>query len=82
MESSLKELKLESLENRRTYIDMLPTFKIIHGFDDVSRDSWFDLVGAGVHRLTRPTTDPLNVLPSRSRFEVSRECKEQFARRY
>ena len=66
----LKVLKLESLENRRTYIDKLRTYKIIYGFDDVASDTWFNLVRAGEHKLTRLTADPLNFIPSRSRLEV------------
>ena len=66
----LKEPKLELLENRRTYIDMLQPNKIIYGFDDVSSDTWFDIVGAGVHRLTCLTVDQLNLIPSQSRLEV------------
>ena len=31
-EDKLKELRLESLENRRIYIEMLQTLKIIRGF--------------------------------------------------
>ena len=34
-----------SLEKRRIYIDMLHTFKIIHGFDDVRSETWFNIVG-------------------------------------
>ena len=69
-EDKLKELRLESLEKRRIYIDMLQTFKIIHGFDDVKSDTWFNTVGSGEHRLTRLTADPLNLMPSRSRLEL------------
>ena len=69
-EDKLKELRLESLEKRRIYIDMLQTFKIIHGFDDVKSDTWFNTVGSGEHRLTRLTADPLNLMPSRFRLEL------------
>ena len=69
-EDKLKELRLESLEKRRIHIDMLQTFKIIHGFDDVKSDTWFNTVGSGEHRLTRLTADPLNLMPSRSRLEL------------
>ena len=41
----LQELGLMSLEQRRSKFDLLQTFKIIKGFDNVSRDIWFDLVG-------------------------------------
>ena len=49
---------------------MLQTYKIFHGFDDVSSDTWFTVVGAGDHRLTRLTADPIHLLPSRSRLEI------------
>ena len=65
-----KELRLESLEKRRIYIDMLQTFKIIHGVDDVRSETWFNTVGSGEHRLTPLTADPLNLIPSRSRLEL------------
>ena len=65
-----KELRLESLEKRRIYIDMLQTFKIIHGVDDVRSETWFNTVGSGEHRLTPLTADPLNLMPSRSRQEL------------
>ena len=48
---------------------MLQTFKIIHGFDDVKSETWFNIVGSGEHRLTPLTADPLNLIPSRSRLE-------------
>ena len=46
------------------------TFKIIHGFDDVKSETWFNTVGSGEHRLTRLTADPLNLMLSRSRLEL------------
>ena len=49
---------------------MIQTFKIIHGFDDVKSETWFNIVGSGEHRLTRLTADPLNLMPSRSRLEL------------
>ena len=72
-EDKLKELRLESLENRRIYIDILQTFKIIRGFDDVeSSNTWFNIVGSD--ELTRLTADPLNLMSSRSRLELIANC--------
>jgi len=48
---------------------MLQTFKIIHGFNDVKSETWFNTVGSGEHRLTPLTADPLKLIPSRSRLE-------------
>ena len=74
-EDKLKELRLESLENRRIYIDILQTFKIIRRFDDVeSSNTWFNIVGSGEHRLTRLTADPQNLMSSRSRLELIANC--------
>ena len=47
--------------------DTLQTYKIIHGFDDVKSNTWFNTVGSDEHRLTRLTADPQNLIPSRSR---------------
>ena len=69
-EDKLKELRLESLEKRRIYIDMLQTFTIIHGYDDVRSETWFNTVRSGEHRPTRLTADPLNLMPLRSRLEL------------
>ena len=46
---------------------MIQTFKIIHGFDDVKSETWFNIVGSGEHRLTRLTADPLNLMRLESR---------------
>ena len=51
-------------------MDILQTYKIVQGFDDVSSDTWFNMVGAGDHKLTRLTADTINLLPSRSRLET------------
>ena len=47
----------------KIYIEMLQTFKIIHGFDVVESNTWFNIVGSGEHRPTRLTADPLNLMP-------------------
>ena len=66
---------------------MLQTFKIIHGFDDVKSETWFNIVVSGEHRLTPLTADPLNLIPSNIDWKElilktkSSEFMEQFARR-
>ena len=50
-----------TLKNRKIYIDMLQTFKIIRGFDDVKNITGFNIVGSGEQRLTRLTAHPLNL---------------------
>ena len=56
-EDKLAELNLISLEDRRLLYDMVQTFKIIRGFDDVNFSTWFTLVGDNPARITRQTID-------------------------
>ena len=58
----LAELGFLSLETRRIKYDLVQTFKIIHGHDRVDRRHWFTLVGSNPTRVTRVTSDPLNIV--------------------
>ena len=58
-----------SLEQRRSRFDLLQTFKIIKGFDNVNRDIWFNLVGPENPRPTRLTSHQYNIIPKRSRTD-------------
>lgn len=58
-EDRLIELDMLSLEGRRKLYDMVQTFKIIRGFDDVRYSTWFTLVWDNPRRVTRQTSDPL-----------------------
>ena len=69
-EAKLKDLGLLSLEDRRTKYDLVQTFKIIRGFDDVKSDIWFSLVGENPARLTRHSNDPLNINTRHPRCEI------------
>ena len=69
----LKELDMLSLEWRRTLYDMVQLFKIIRGFDDVKATTWFTRVGDTPHlRLTRNTSDPLNIVRQNPTTEIRR----------
>jgi hypothetical protein len=59
-EEKLLELGLTTMEERRHQADMTQTFKIIHGIDNVSLDTWFRRVDSTV-RTTRSCADPLNL---------------------
>ena len=39
----LKELNLQSLENQRLRYDLIETYKIIHGVNNVDKCSWFSM---------------------------------------
>jgi len=71
-EDKLTELNLLSLEDRRLLYDMVQTFKIIRGFDDVNFSTWFTLVGDNPARITRQTSDPLNIVRPVVRNEIRR----------
>ena len=71
-EDRLIELDMLSLEGRRKLYDMVQTFKIIRGFDDVRYSTWFTLVGDNPRRVTRQTSDPLNIVRPHSRNEIQR----------
>ena len=49
---------------------MVQVFKIIRGFDDVRSSIWFDLMGNNPARITRNTTDPLNIMRKNPRTEI------------
>ena len=70
-EDKLRELNLDSLEHRRERSDMIQTYKIIHGVDNVAHSKWFTLVESGDNnRITRHTSCPLNICPTRSRLDI------------
>ena len=66
----LAELGMLSLQQRRILSDMVQVYKIIHGLDRVDKNTWFDLAGDSDVRITRATSDPLNILPRHARNEV------------
>ena len=66
----LRELNLLSLEQRRENLDLVQTFKIIRKFDDVDSTTWFQLVGDNPARVTRHTSDPMNIVQSNSRLDI------------
>ena len=71
-EDRLRELGLLSLEDRRIQLDLVQTFKILRGFDDVKCSTWFELVGDTPHRVTRHTSDPLNIVRKNPRTDIRR----------
>ena len=68
----LAELGLLSLETRRVQYDLTQAFKVIRGFDQVDRGTWFNLVGHNPGRMTRATSDPLNIVRKECRLDIRR----------
>ena len=76
-EGRLEELGLMSLEMRRTKYDMVQVFKAIHDYDQVDYTTWFKLVGEAPTRVTRGTSDPLNIVLSASQTDLRRHFFSQ-----
>ena len=58
-EDKLRELQLLSLADRRTQYDLMQTYKITRGIDNVNVDIWFKLIGENPAWVTRNTNHPL-----------------------
>ena len=72
-EERLAECGLITLEERRSRRDMIQTWKIIQGVDQVDRNTWFRMVDGeeAVHR-TRVAGNPLNIVKPRCNNELRR----------
>ena len=68
-EEKLKELNLQTLEDRRKRADMIQTFKIVNGFDNVDKSTWFKFVGLR-EQVTRLNQDGLNLAKPIARLEI------------
>ena len=67
-EDRLKELGMETLEERRHQADMCMTRNIVHGRGGLSTETWFDTqTGRG---NLRSGADPLNLRKKRGRLEL------------
>jgi hypothetical protein len=64
-------LRLCTLEERRHQLDMIHTFKILKGVDNVNKSTWFTPASEGQVRVTRMAADPLNVRQQPSRLDIS-----------
>ena len=70
-EEKLSELGMTSLQERRHQQDMLQTYKILQGVDNVEKSTWFEMA-ASTGRTTRATADPLNLRIPAARLEIRR----------
>jgi ribonuclease P/MRP protein subunit RPP40 len=67
----LKELGLQTLEERRHQADMQMVYKIMHGKGGLKKETWFEMAEARGHG-TRSGADPLNIRVGRGRLEIRR----------
>ena len=71
-EEKLREVKLMSLEDRRTRADMILTWKILNKKIDVDETTWFTRLNANNTRETRLTHSGLNLSVPRTSLEIRR----------
>ena len=60
-EEKLTELNMKTLEQRRIQLDLIQTYKIIHGVDKVNCSDFFNLVDTSRPCSTRLSSCPLNI---------------------
>ena len=68
-EQKLEEIHLDKLSTRRTRIDMINVYKIIHGYTNSHASNWFTLY-TNPTQVTRTSNCPLNIIPQISRTDV------------
>ena len=68
-EEKHKELNLQTLENRRKRADMIQTFKIVNGFDNVDKNTWFKFVCLR-EQVTWLNQDSLNLVKPVAKLEI------------
>ena len=68
-EDRLKELGLQSLEERRHQADMLMVSKILHGTGGLKYETWFEMA-SDKGRATRASADEFNVKEKHGRLEL------------
>ena len=59
-EEKLKELNIQSLEERRIRYDVIQVIKLMHNYDDVDRRQFFQTAGEESVRVTRLSSDSLH----------------------
>ena len=70
-EEKLSDLGLQTLSARRVRTDMITTFKILKGFDNVNSGDYFNTYGVNA-RVTRTASYELNIVPKHSTTDVRR----------
>ena len=71
-EDKLREVGLMSLVQRRQRGDMIQTWKILSGHDQIDRNSMFTLATDVASRSTRQSTDPLHIVKPLAKLDLRR----------
>ena len=69
----LSEMHVLPIEQRVKFKVCLMAYKIVHGLDRVDSSTWFQLVGNDPPRVTRETSDPLNIVRKEGSLEIRRK---------
>ena len=76
-EKRLKELGMDTLEKRRQDQDLVTTYKILKGVDDVAKEVWFRQVPEDRTHRTRATEGGHNIVRVTSKTELQRNFFSQ-----
>lgn len=76
-EERLEEMGMVTLEDRRNELDLIQTYKIVQGVDEVEREEWFNFIPENRVQRTRATDGGLNMLKERTSLETRRQFFSQ-----
>lgn len=69
-EEKLEELGMVTLERRRWEQDLIQTYKIIHGCDDVEKSIWFEMRDNEAQQRTRTAEGGLCIAGQLPKLEI------------
>ena len=72
-EEKLSQLGIDKLELRRIKIDLIQTWKIIHGYDKIDESILFERAHQGANRVTRATASEFNLKMNICRIDQRRK---------
>ena len=64
------ELNLQSLESQRLRYDLIETYKIIRGVNNVGKCTWFSMLADTSKRITRMSENPLSLCANFCRTNI------------